>query len=418
MLHFEDLPPELQYVALLFLIFVVPRVLQRFRLPAAVTSVGLGALAGIGLGLFEGDHTIELLSTLGIVSLFLFAGLEVNYSELRREAPVLIQHLVVQAAALVGVAFLAHFTLGLAARPATLVALALVTPSTGFILDSLRALGVTAHERFWIKSKAIATEFLALAVLFVTLQSSTVTMLGISTLVLVALVAGLPVAFRLFARLVVPYAPKSEFAFLLMTAVLCAFVTRRLGVYYLVGAFVVGLTAQRFRERLPAITSEHLVHAVEMFTSFFVPFYFFGAGLHLRREDFGVDALTMGAVFLATMIPFRIVLVAAHRRVVLKESFRAGIRIGASILPTLVFTIIIAEILRERFGVSQAVFGGLIVYTLANTLIPGFALRLPTPGYEKLRASEIMSPEELEKIEQERTKPARSSGRRPWISDR
>ncbi len=385
MMYFEKLPPELQYVALLFLIFVVPRVLQRFRLPAAVTSVGLGALAGIGLGLFEQDHTIQLLSTLGIVSLFLFAGLDVNRAELRQEVSILTQHLAVQAVAILGTAFLACKVLDLAVRPATLVALALVTPSTGFILDSLNSLGVTDRERFWIKSKAIATELLALAVLFVTLQSSTVKELAISALVLAALVAGLPVVFRAFARLVVPYAPKSEFAFLLMTAVLCALATRRLGVYYLVGAFVVGLTAQRFRERLPAITSEQMVHAVEMFTSFFVPFYFFSAGLHLRRDDFGVGALMLGAAFLATMVPFRMALVALHRRVMLGESFRVGMRIGISILPTLVFTLIIAEILRERFGVSPAIFGGLVVYTLANTVIPGFALRLPTPGYEEPR---------------------------------
>ena len=36
------------------------------------------------------------------------------------------------------------------------------------------------------------------------------------------------------------------------------------------------------------------------------------------------------------------------------------------------FTLVIAEILRDRFGVSQVIFGGLIVYTLANTLLPGF----------------------------------------------
>ena len=63
------------------------------------------------------------------------------------------------------------------------------------------------------------------------------------------------------------------------------------GVYYLVGAFVVGITAQRFRERLPAIASDQMLHAVEVFASFFVPFYFFSAGLHVRHEDFAGEAL-------------------------------------------------------------------------------------------------------------------------------
>ncbi|MBK7092132.1 MAG: hypothetical protein IPH59_10520 [bacterium] len=66
-----------------------------------------------------------------------------------------------------------------------------------------------------------------------------------------------------------------------MLAVVCAFVTRELGVYYLVGAFVAGVAAQRFREELPAMASEQMLHAVELFASVFVPFYFFNAGLHL-----------------------------------------------------------------------------------------------------------------------------------------
>ena len=60
-------------------------------------------------------------------------------------------------------------------------------------------------------------------------------------------------------------APRSEFAFLLMLAVVAAYISKALGVYYLVGAFLVGAAAQSFRERLPALSSESLVHAVEAF---------------------------------------------------------------------------------------------------------------------------------------------------------
>ena len=84
----------------------------------------------------------------------------------------------------------------------------------------------------------------------------------------------------------------------------------------------------------------------------------------------------MGAAFLVTMVPLRILLVAWHRRVALGEPVRTGSRIGVAMLPTLVFTIVIAEILRDIFLVTPAIFGGLILYTLINTLVPGFALRL------------------------------------------
>lgn len=376
-LDVPGLPPELDYIVLLFALFVVPRILQRYRLPAAITSVALGVAAGLGLGLFAHDRTVGLLATLGIVSLFLFAGLEVEFRELRREAAVLLQHLALGVAALLGVAAAVHGVLALPWRPAMLVALALLTPSTGFILDSLASLQLTDGERFWIKSKAVATELVALGVLFVTLQSATLRGLSVSTLVLAGMVVFLPIAFRVFAVRIVPYAPKSEFAFLLMVAVICAFVTRRLGVYYLVGAFVVGIAAQRFRERLPALASDQMLSAVELFASFFIPFYFFSAGLHLRQDDFSANALVMGAAFFVAAVPLRVALVALHRRLALREPLRHGVRIGVAMLPTLVFTIVIAEILRDQFAVSRAVFGGLIIYTLANTLIPGFVLHMP-----------------------------------------
>ena len=53
------------------------------------------------------------------------------------EISVLVQHLGLQAATLALVAFVLARTLALDARPALIVALALVTPFIGFILDSL-----------------------------------------------------------------------------------------------------------------------------------------------------------------------------------------------------------------------------------------------------------------------------------------
>lgn len=367
---------ELQYVLLLFVLFVLPRALQRIRLPSAITCVGLGALASIGFSLFQHDAVVTLLSTLGIVSLFLFAGLDVEFGELQRNAAILLQHIAIRVALLGVVTFAVLVGLNLAIQPSILVSLALTTPSTGFILDSLGSLGVSTTERTWIKAKAIATELVALAVLFVTLQPPSLPTVVRSTVILVAMIAILPLLFRVFAKVVLPYAPKSEFGFLLMAALLCALITRELGAYYLVGAFVVGVTAQRFRQQLPAIASEQMVHAVELFASFFVPFYFFHAGLGLRRTDFSPNSLALGAIFLLVLTPLRIYLVALHRQVSLGEPLKTGARIGLSISPTLVFTLVIAEILRDRFGVPQVVFGGLIVYTLVNTLLPGFILRI------------------------------------------
>jgi Kef-type K+ transport system membrane component KefB len=378
----ESLPPEFTYVALLFGLFVVPKLLERFRIPSAVTGLALGAVASIGFGLFSGDRTLALFSTLGITSLFLFAGMEVDPRELRAAARVLLEHLAVRILALAAFAFAAFRLLDLSPRAAALLALALLTPSTGFILDALHSLDVSEEARFWVRTKAIASELLALAVMFVTLQSSSAVELAESAAVLVAMVVALPLAFRFFAAVVVPHAPRSEFAFLIIVATVCALITRRLGVYYLVGAFVVGMVARGFRARLPAMSSEKMLHAVEAFASVFVPFYFFHAGMEIPREALGAEALLWTLGFVLVAVPFRLLVVAGHRRWRLREPWRQGMRVGASLLPTLVFTLVIAQILRDRFALPAPVFGGLLGYALVTTLIPSVALRLPPPDFE------------------------------------
>jgi Kef-type K+ transport system membrane component KefB len=370
------MPDDLRYVLLLFALFVVPRLLQRYRLPSAITAFLLGAgVAFSGPDLLPGGPTLPLLATFGIASMFLVAGLDVNVAELRRGARVITEHLVIRAGLLVLAVAVTAWLLRVGWRPAALVALALFTPSTGFILSSLPQLGVTLEEQFWIRAKAIATELLALAVLFVTLQSTSAERLLLATVSLTVMTFVLPAAFRLFAARIAPYAPRSEFAFLLMLAVVAAYVTKALGVYYLVGAFLVGASAQFFRERLPALSSESLVHAVESFASVFAPFYFFYAGLHLRAEDFSPRAVAVGALLLAVCVPIRVLLVLAHRRAAFRQPLRAGLPVAIALTPTLVFSLVLAEILRDRFAAAPWLVGALIIYTIGNTLIPGFLLR-------------------------------------------
>lgn len=389
-----SVPTDLMYVALLFALFVVPKALQRYRIPSAITALlmGVGARA---LGLFEHDPTVQLLATFGIVALFLFAGLEIDGTELRRGAKTLIQHGVLWTALIVAVALSSAAIFDLAARPATLVALALLTPSTGFILSSLTGFGLDAEERFAVKSKAVAAELLALAALFVVLQSTSAQRLGLATLAMLALVLVIPLAFRLFAAVVAPYAPRSEFAFLLMVAVLCAYATRRLGVYYLVGAFLVGVAAQRFRARLPAMSSEKMVDALEAFGSVFIPFYFFSAGSHVNASELNPAAFGIAIAFLLVVIPARIAITSLHRRVMLAEAWHRARRVSIALVPTLVFTLVLAGILRDVFHAPEYLVGALLIYTIANTTLPAFFLRAPVPEFEQVKASSVGSPDDF-----------------------
>jgi Kef-type K+ transport system membrane component KefB len=379
---FLEASPELAYVALLFLLIVLPRILVRWRIPTAITSLALGALAGMGFEAFLGDATVQLLATLGISALFLFAGLEVDVDELASRRRVLGQHVLLRLLALPVLAFAVVALAGLSWRASLLFVLAIITPSAGFILDSLAAWPLTADQRNWVRSTTIATELVSLLALFFVMQSGSLGQFVFGTTALVLLILVLPLMFGAFARWIAPYARNSDFAFLLMLALLAAFTTRKLGAYYLVGAFVVGMMAQRFRENLPTMSSEHTLHAVEVFASFFIPFYFFNAGLHLRAEHFSLTALAVGVVCLS-MVALRIGVVAIHRRLALDEPLADGARVGVSLAPTLVFTLVIAELLRDNFGAPAPVFGGLVIYALVNTLIPSVVLKAPPPLFDQ-----------------------------------
>jgi Kef-type K+ transport system membrane component KefB len=372
---------EVGYVLLIFVIFIVPKVLQRYRLPAAISGFGLGLAAGMGFGYFQGDATIKLLATLGIVTLFLHAGLDINVAELHRNRKVLTQHIALFIGLLTMTSVVIFLVSTLSLRICILIALALLTPSTGFILDSIKAFDLNPGEREWIRSKAVATELVALLGMFFILQSSTLETFLISIAAVLALVLFIPLLFRFFAVRIAPFAPNSEFAFLIMLATACAFITKRIGAYYLVGAFVVGVAARSFQQQIPSVTSERLIGAVELFASFFVPFYFFYSGSQLGRGDFAGNAWLMGTVMVLSMIPLRFMAITSHRRLALKETFRESSRVAVPMLPTLIFTLVLAHILREQFAISNAIYGGLIIYALANSLILSFVFRTAQPDY-------------------------------------
>jgi Kef-type K+ transport system membrane component KefB len=376
---------EVILVVLLLTLIVFPRVMQRYGLPSAITSLllGFGAqLAGVDLP----GPALNLLSTLGIVALFLFAGLEINASELRRDATFLVQFGALWTAAALLTAAGAAWAFDLGTRPALLVALGLLTPSAGFILSSVQSSGMSEEERFAVRTKVIAAELLALAALFLVVQSSSTRQLGIAAVSLAGILVVIPLAFRFFARFVSPYAPKSEFAFLLGVAVVTALATRALGVYYLLGAFLVGVSAQRFRAKLPALSSEKLVDALEAFGSVFIPFYFFVAGTHIERAYLGPWGIALGVALLAAFVPLRIGLFTLHRRLALKEPGHTSRRVSTALIPTLVFTLVISDLLRSRFAAPDLVFGALIVYTVLNTLVPTLFMGAPAPAFESVEA--------------------------------
>jgi len=369
-----SLTSNLAYLGLIFGLIVIPRALQRFRLPAPLSCFALGMLATRLLGPSYHDSTLVLLATLGISSLFLFAGLEVDLDSLRRGRWPLLAHLAFSGGILAAGTWVAMRYAGYPWNSGLLLALAVFTPSTGFILESLASLGLDEDERYWVTIKAIGSEILALAVVFVVLQSDSAQHLGVSSLTMLGMMIGIPLVFGVLGRVIVPYAPGSEFSLLVMVGLIAAYVTDDLGVHYLVGAFLAGFIARLLRRRMPGLASPENLRAIQLFASFFIPFYFFGAGMGVPAEALQWEALRWGLMLTGVIVPLRIAIVWCQRRFITGETATGSLKVATALTPTLIFTLVIATILRDRFGIGDTLYGALLAYAALATLLPLFVL--------------------------------------------
>ena len=205
-------------------------------------------------------------------------------------------------------------------------------------------------------------------------QADSVKTLLISGGSIALLIAFMPLVFLALGRYVVPYAPGSEFSLLLMVGLICAVITESLGVYYLVGAFVAGLVARSLSKRMTTLASEQNLEAISLFASFFVPFYFFHNGLGVPERGAGRQ-LSVVRIYACGVHHTR-----AHRSglvaIALHEASGSSrqLRVSIALTPTLIFTLVIAEILRENFAVSPPLYGGLLVYASITSILPSFVL--------------------------------------------
>jgi len=370
---------ELVYLLLICGLMVVPGLLQRLRIPPPLSCflLGMALVLSVPGAAAHRDDAIHLLAGLGISTLFLYAGLEVDLVTLRRAVGPLAIYLLTRVAAVAAVAWCGWRWLQLGWQDATLLALALLTSSTGFIIDSLDRFGLDEEERFWVTNNAISGELMALAIMFVVIKANAPGELALATVKLGATLVALPLVLLGLGRWIVPFAAGSAFSLLIMVGFAAAFVTDQLGVEYLLGAFLAGLVARLMENRVPQLASHENMRAVKLFSSFFLPFYFFTRGAHVPSEALSLEALMIGVALAVVLVPLRGLSIWIKRRLLGIGDSRGSLRIAAALTPTLIFTLVLATILRERGAISDALFGGLLLYAGLNTMLPSILLRTP-----------------------------------------
>jgi Kef-type K+ transport system membrane component KefB len=140
------------------------------------------------------------------------------------------------------------------------------------------------------------------------------------------------------------------------------------------------------------MASENNLHAVRLFASFFVPFYFFHSGMEVPEGALQLEALWLGLGLTVILLPIRVGSITLQRYLFHKDSLKSSFKIGVSLSPTLIFTLVLATILHNRFGISDVQFGALLVYAGLNTILPVLLLKMPV-GLDVETPTELHMPQ-------------------------
>ncbi len=370
------LTKDLEYLALFSSVLILPKIFLRFRIPSGITALFIGICVSLIDPAVQNDLLFRFLSQIGITSLFLFAGLEVDFHELKQDKVYLGKYLakftIVLAIITVGIKNI--FALNI--QNAVILSLGIFTPSAGFILSSLHSYEVSPNQEYWIKSKAICKEVLSIILLFMALQGNDLKAILISLSFFIGLFIFLPFIYRIFFKFISPYAPNSEIPFLVALSLISGVISKELGAYYLVGAFAVGLIGSRFKRNIFKEGEEALFRSLSGFFSVFLPFYFFYAGLKLSIYKFDTPALMIGLSMFIIFVPLRMVLINNSFKFLFKKLKFDNYKVSLALMPTLIFGLITANILLEREEVDSAIGYGLISYTLLTSIMPAIFFNL------------------------------------------
>jgi len=83
--------------------------------------------------------------------------------------------------------------------------------------------------------------------------------------------------------------------------------------------------------------------------------------------------------------------VTLQRRLTLRERWHEGVRISVPLLPTLIFALVIAEVLRADFGLPDELYGALVVYAIVSTVVPSLVLRTAAARFDPANVAQVDS---------------------------
>jgi len=389
----------LNFLVPLTILFFVPKIIFRlYSIPFPITEIVLGITIGsVFPGFFAQDDILQVIATLGIITLFVHSGMEVDLHFILRKKRFFIENIFRSMVVITLVAVLIKYLFKTSLIVGFVASLGFTTPSASYIFSMLRL--ESSKLKNWIGGKAIAGELLALMMVVVLLNISKPVKLVISLVAVILLVTLLPFVLRAIYRTVFSKLIGQEFSFIFVVAVISAFVTEMLGLHFLFGAFLAGIVSREFVHHLVKAkeykhvtveTGQQIIEGFSYFAILFAPFYFFSVGLTLSSQDISFSIVLSTIALGLGILAVRMFFIVLHRRSRIREPRARSFQISVAILPTLFFSFVIAEILRTNFEADVLLYSTLMVYGLVSTIV-GFALQRITTSKRRFKSIKTQS---------------------------
>lgn len=300
--HLPLTNPVLIFSVILFIILISPILFSKIRIPHLIGLILAGAIIGPhGINLMLRDSSIVLFGTVGLLYIMFLAGIEIDLADFQRNR-------------FKSIVF-GLFTFTIPMALGTIVGLHVLDYSlpTSILLASMFAshtlitypivskMGVSRNVAVSTAvGGTIITDTLALLVLAVIaamvkgeLNSTFVLQLSVSFVIFVAIIMILfPVLTRWFFKN--NEDGISQFIFILALVFLAAFLSQMAGVEPIIGAFLAGITLNRF---VPY--SSPLMNRINFVgNALFIPFFLIGVGMLINFNTFfgNIETIKVGLV--------------------------------------------------------------------------------------------------------------------------
>jgi Kef-type K+ transport system membrane component KefB len=276
--------PVLVFTIVLLIILLAPLILRKFKVPSIVGFIIAGVLVGpYGLKILERNDAIILFGTVGLIYIMFLAGLDLDFNEFKksRYKSILFGFFTFTIPFFIGIP-VCHHILGFDMTPSILIS-SMFSTHTLVAYPIASRLGITRNEAVMLAvGGTIITDVLVLLILAVIIRTEgsgadfTFWLRLIVSLVVFGLIVfwGFPKIARWFLKHL-ESEKTIQYIFVLTLLFVAAFLSKLAGIEPILGAFVAGITLNRF---IPH--SSALMNRIEFVgNALFIPFFLISVGM-------------------------------------------------------------------------------------------------------------------------------------------